>query len=162
MSEAREGLRDLLPALFSLAAGIAVFFLAGLGEGSLPLPARTGLILGWLLIAGGLALVVWAVAYLRWALLGGVEPHSDRLVTEGPFRLVRHPVYLGLALALLGVPVVTRSLSGLAAVLLLFLPAAMYRARLEDQALARKFGPQWQTYAARTRFLLPGRRLSTG
>lgn len=162
MSEAREGLRDLLPALLSLGAGIAVFFLAGIDEGSLPLPSRTGLVLGWLLVAGGMALVVWAVAHLRWALLGGVEPHSDRLVTEGPFHLVRHPIYLGLTLALLGVPLATRSLWGLAAALFLFLPSAIYRARLEDQALARKFGRQWQSYAARTRFLLPGRRLSTG
>lgn len=151
--------RDLLPALLHLAAVAAVLFVSGGSAGSLPAASAGARALGWSLIAAGVALVVWAGAHLRRGLLGGVEPRAPRLVTGGPFRRVRHPVYLGLITALAGVPVVLASGWGLAAFLLLFLPAAVYRARMEDRALALRFGREWAAWAERTGFLVPRRPL---
>jgi protein-S-isoprenylcysteine O-methyltransferase Ste14 len=69
--------------------------------------------------------------------------------------MVRHPVYLGMTIALLGAAISLRSWPGMVAVLLLFLPSEIYRAWLEERALSAKFGGEWLKYAARTSFILP-------
>ncbi len=84
-----------------------------------------------------------------------VEETRGILVTNGPYRFVRHPVYLGLTVAILGIPVSLESWAGLVAVFVLFLPTEIYRARLEDRALALKFGEEWESYAKKTGFILP-------
>jgi protein-S-isoprenylcysteine O-methyltransferase Ste14 len=99
--------------------------------------------------------VVWAAFHIREAIAGMVEPRLEVLVKDGPYRFVRHPVYLGTALALAGVTVVLRSWPALLCVALLFLPTELHRAKLEEQALAKKFGPEWETYARKTNFFLP-------
>lgn len=110
---------------------------------------------GLAIVAAGMALVVWAALHIRGGMVGEVEPVQERLVERGPYRLVRHPVYLGMTIALCGVPVAIRSWLGLIGVLLLFLPSEIYRARLEERALFRRFGSEWVEYATRTGFLLP-------
>lgn len=79
----------------------------------------------------------------------------DVLIKTGPYRFVRHPVYLGMTIALTGIPVAMRSCYGLIGVFLLFLPSEIYRAKLEEKALKGKFGSEWEAYAARTGFMLP-------
>jgi len=86
---------------------------------------------------------------------GIVEPRLEVLVKDGPYRFVRHPVYLGNGIALVGVTILLRSWLGLLAVFLLFLPTELHRAKLEEQALAKKYGAEWESYAKRTSFFLP-------
>lgn len=84
-------------------------------------------------------------------------PHkaATQLITSGPFRLSRNPIYLGNTLALLGAGIAFNSLwlvlaAFAAAVLVHFL--AILR---EERHLAAKFGKAWSDYAARTpRWLL--------
>ena len=47
------------------------------------------------------------------------------------------------------------SLWGMGLTLFGFIPAGIYRARLEEEALARRFGKEWDEYTARTFFFLP-------
>jgi protein-S-isoprenylcysteine O-methyltransferase Ste14 len=110
---------------------------------------------GFAIFGAGMALFALAVAYLKKAFLGDVEPVTDRLVTTGPYRFVRHPLYLGMLVAAFGVAVAFRSVWGLSITLAVFAPAGLWRARLEEQALARRFGEEWERYARRTRFVLP-------
>jgi protein-S-isoprenylcysteine O-methyltransferase Ste14 len=84
-----------------------------------------------------------------------VEPVTDKLITTGPYRLVRHLLYLGMFLATIGLAVAFRSLWGMLITLALFIPAGLWRARLEEEALARRFGAEWEDYAAMTYFILP-------
>ncbi len=74
---------------------------------------------------------------------------------SGPYRFVRHPVYLGMTVALAGVAISVRSWPGLIAVLGLFLPSEIYRAKLEEEALRKTHGAEWEAYADETGFLLP-------
>jgi protein-S-isoprenylcysteine O-methyltransferase Ste14 len=110
-----------------------------------------------MLIAGELVALISSVFLLASVLaLGtcfGILPEARGLVTRGPYRLVRHPVYLaelGVCAGLVVGAPTTWNLSA-AAVLL---AAQLVRMRLEERALEREF-PEYAAYAARTPRLLP-------
>lgn len=111
--------------------------------------------LGFAVLAGGMLLFIVCVISLKRAFLGDVEPATDRLVATGPYRWVRHPLYLSMILATIGLAVAFRSLCALVIILFIFMPAGLWRARLEEQALGRRFGQEWEDYAAKTFFILP-------
>jgi protein-S-isoprenylcysteine O-methyltransferase Ste14 len=111
--------------------------------------------LGFVVFAGGMLLFIVCVIYLKRAFLGDVEPVTDRLIATGPYRWVRHPLYLSMLLVTVGLAVALRSLLGLVIILFVFITAGLWRARLEEQALGRRFGQEWEDYAAKTFFILP-------
>ncbi|HEY7717382.1 MAG TPA: isoprenylcysteine carboxylmethyltransferase family protein [Pedococcus sp.] len=117
----------------------------------LPLPGARAW-LGVLLVAGGVALMAWAVATMRRARTTVVPwEEASRLVTEGPFRLSRNPIYLGDALAYVGVSVLIGSwwpLLVLPAVLLAMLRLVITR---EEEYLATRFGAAYAAYRSRVR-----------
>jgi protein-S-isoprenylcysteine O-methyltransferase Ste14 len=104
-------------------------------------------------LLGGM-LGAWTSKTLGSALVFGAEAH-ERLVTTGPFGIVRHPFYLSLALWAAGTGFALGSLSGTAALLLLYLAASAWRARLEDRVLAEAFPQDHAAWAARVRGFLP-------
>lgn len=71
----------------------------------LPIPVEVAKPLGIFIVFTEMSLAMWATVYLREAIVGEMEPRLKMLVKEGPCRFVRHPVYLGIAIALLGVTV---------------------------------------------------------
>jgi protein-S-isoprenylcysteine O-methyltransferase Ste14 len=83
----------------------------------------------------------------------GVLPEARGLVRRGPYRIVRHPVYLGEITALGGLALAAPSLAN-AAVLAAFVAAQLTRMRLEERALRAAF-PEYEHYAASTGRLLP-------
>lgn len=83
----------------------------------------------------------------------GVLPEARGLVTRGPYRLVRHPVYLGEIGACFGLALAAPSVLNLA-VLAVFAVSQAVRMRLEERALQAAF-PQYARYAASTPRLLP-------
>jgi protein-S-isoprenylcysteine O-methyltransferase Ste14 len=105
-------------------------------------------------LAGSLASNVMAIFTLSF--LGrslSVMPEARRLVTGGPYGLVRHPLYLCEIVGFLGIALQYRSA---AVVLLLALAVALQivRARWEESVLNRAF-PDYAAYRARTPFLMP-------
>jgi len=147
--------RGDLVALFHVLSWVAVISIGFAVAPRLPIPRDIARTLGAATFLPGMALFFWALAHLKRAFFGNVEPVTDRLVRSGPYRWVRHPIYLAMAMATLGLVLALRSPWGLAGVCLLFVPAGAYRARLEDKTLARKFGRAWEDYAEETAFLLP-------
>jgi protein-S-isoprenylcysteine O-methyltransferase Ste14 len=83
----------------------------------------------------------------------GVLPEARALVTGGPYRLVRHPVYLGEIGACTGLALAAPSPANTAALVGLIVAQAV-RMRLEEGALTAAF-PQYAEYAASTPRLLP-------
>lgn len=61
--------------------------------------------LAWVIVGAGLVLRLWATTFI-----GGRK--NRQLVTTGPYRIVRHPLYLGSALALVGVLLIAQRLLG--------------------------------------------------
>ncbi len=103
------------------------------------------------LALGAFALGVCGLLFLRRSL--SIIPEARRLVTGGPYRFVRHPLYAAEILAAIAL---TLARPGLWATLTLvpFVAVQMLRARFEEGLLARTF-PEYRPYAIRTRRLIP-------
>lgn len=108
--------------------------------------------LGQVIFLLGGFLLLFVTYYLRSGFFGEVEPNLDHLVTAGPYRWCRHPLYVSFMVIVLGIDLVFGSPFGVLATLLLVLPSVIYRARLEEKALADRFGEEWEAYKERTRF----------
>ena len=113
-------------------------------------------------VAGELVAVTFCVWLLVAALfLGrcfGILPEARGLVTAGPYRLVRHPVYLGEIGACSGLAIAAASPANML-VLAALVAGQAVRMRLEERALTDAF-PQYASYAARTPRLWPRFRLA--
>ncbi len=111
----------------------------------------------------GVALTVLGVAFSLWAIgtLGRhydlvLEVHQDHeLIRRGPYALVRHPVYTGLALHFAGVCLATGNALLIAGTLLVSLPAFYLRARAEEILLRERFGAEYEKYAQEVPMLVP-------
>jgi len=103
------------------------------------------------LALGAFALGVYGLLYLRRSL--SIIPEARRLVTRGPYRFIRHPLY---AAEILAACALVLARPGLWATLTLvpFIAVQMLRARFEEGLLTRIF-PEYRRYAAQTRRLIP-------
>ena len=111
----------------------------------------------------GLAIVLLGIVFSMWAALTlgrhfdmEVELHAGHdVVRTGPYALVRHPVYSGLALHLLGACLATGNLLLLAGTLLGAVPALYVRASVEERLLREHLGPSYDDYARSVGMLVP-------
>jgi protein-S-isoprenylcysteine O-methyltransferase Ste14 len=111
--------------------------------------------IGAFLTAGGLLFTVWARLHLGRNWSGSVTiKKGHELVMSGPYGLVRHPIYTGLLLALLGS---TLALGDWRAVLALTLAAgALWRKLwIEERWMRQQFGDAYQAYSQRVAALIP-------
>jgi protein-S-isoprenylcysteine O-methyltransferase Ste14 len=112
---------------------------------------------GWVgatLCAFGVAVAIWARACLgrNWGMPMTQKAHPE-LVTNGPYAYVRHPIYTGIILALLGSAI---GLSVLWAIPLLLIGGYFaYSASREEQLLLERFPEEYSAYARRSKRLIP-------
>jgi protein-S-isoprenylcysteine O-methyltransferase len=104
----------------------------------------------------GMALRLWAVATLGRFFRTSVFMLTDhRLVTSGPYRLLRHPSYTGALITMVGVGLAIGNwLSILVAFGCMFVAFAA-RIRVEERALAEQFGADFAAHKRRTWAVLP-------
>ncbi len=125
---------------------------------SLPLLASESSVPLWLvltadvLLLGGLAFTLWALLNLGRSL--SIVAQARQLVRSGPYAWVRHPVYTGELVAVLGIVLVAPSVAGVAAWVVL-IALQTYRTVHEERVLAEAF-PQYAEYRNSTPRLLPG------
>lgn len=146
---------EFLPSILNVMTGIVVLLVSFFVEIRIPLSTGTAKTFGLLLVFVGIGLVAWSAMHIKEAFFGVVAPKLNVLIKSGPYRFVRHPVYLGMTIAFAGVPIAFRNWPGLIGVFLLFLPSEVYRAKLEEKALKSRFGSEWEDYAAQSGFMLP-------
>jgi protein-S-isoprenylcysteine O-methyltransferase Ste14 len=104
-----------------------------------------------LVMAVGVGFSVWALMYLR--LNFSIIPESRELTLNGPYRIVRHPVYLGEVVSGVGLALALPSRFSVA-LLLTFVAAQLIRIHFEERLLAAEH-PEYAAYAARTKRLIP-------
>jgi protein-S-isoprenylcysteine O-methyltransferase Ste14 len=156
-TRARQRGSDRVPLVANLAAfGLylpSLLVFSGSSAGSTALLLASS---GSLLAVAGAALVLRSRAELgpAWSFV----PKADQgtgLVTTGPYRLVRHPIYLGLALLAMGQALAFGSWPALMIVLSGIVPTFAWRARAEEKLLSRTFGERYAIYRQRTKMIVP-------
>lgn len=108
--------------------------------------------IGYLLIIGGVAIAAWG--RWRFARAGtNVVPFSPStaLVTDGPFRFTRNPMYLGMMIVLAGWFFLTGSLGGLLVIPVFFWLIRTRFVLPEEDHMAEHFGEAYHTYKQRVR-----------
>lgn len=91
----------------------------------------------------------------QWAVAARlVEGH--KLITDGPFRLVRNPIYLGIYGMLIATGLAITRWEVLLAAMVLFALGTWMRVRSEERLLREAFGAQFDDYARRVSAMLPG------
>jgi protein-S-isoprenylcysteine O-methyltransferase Ste14 len=112
-------------------------------------PAR---IIGYGFGVFGIALSTWALLSLARAHTN-IMPHraADRLVTTGPYRIWRHPLYMSEALMLLGLAQLTGNVWYAITALLFVLALRTLAVEPEERHLEARFGAEYAAYHARTR-----------
>jgi protein-S-isoprenylcysteine O-methyltransferase Ste14 len=124
----------------------------------LPDTAATQLI-GVLITAAGVAVACWARYHLGTNWSGVVTlKEGHELIRTGPYRTIRHPIYTGILLAMLGTAVAQGSVGPLIGVAIAWL-SFYTKARREESFLIREFGPTFADHQSHTGMFLP--RLSS-
>ena len=105
--------------------------------------------------ATGLLFSVWARRHIGRNWSGSVTIKADHeLITTGPYRITRHPIYTGLLLAFAGNALVVGELRGLIAFAIAF--AALWRKlRLEERFMRDQFGQAYLDYSRRVSAIVP-------
>jgi methanethiol S-methyltransferase len=105
--------------------------------------------------AAGLALIAGAARIIDALELAGIRsPKGDQLAIRGPYRLVRHPLYLGWLLVVWGTPLMTGDRLTFAVLSSAYLLVAM---PWEERSMARTLGTDYERYRSIVRWrLIPG------
>jgi protein-S-isoprenylcysteine O-methyltransferase Ste14 len=148
-SDAKAKSRRILPRVAAYAGTFAPFLL-GFAPSSQVTP---GLVLAAVSIqAIGMAFVMYSLAILRRSF--GVAPQVRTLVRSGPYRFIRHPLYVGEFVTLTGAVLVVPSWQK---VVILVVTAAIqvYRA-IQEERLLSAHDPEYAEYMTETKRFVPG------
>jgi protein-S-isoprenylcysteine O-methyltransferase Ste14 len=111
-------------------------------------------LVGLIILVAGLGLAVWARIYLggNWG-MPMTQKAEPELVTTGPYRFVRHPIYSGLLLAIVGTALASNFywLIGLVVVGAYFI----YSATVEERIMTSAFPDVYPGYKEHTKMLIP-------
>ena len=135
---------------------VVLFRLVDVQNLSLQIAPKNGFVeaIGFIIFLAGLGLAVWARIYLgnNWG-MPMTQKRDPELVTGGPYRFIRHPIYTGILAATLGCAVAD-SLWWLAVFVIMalyFIPSAV----VEEKTMAKLFPNDYPAYKKRTKMLVP-------
>ncbi len=125
-------------------------------HGNLAIPLKT---IGLVVYLAGLLFTLWARRTLGkyWGISTSIDVKlldEHQIIQSGPYAYVRHPMYFGWWVAMLGLTL----LYPVWAIFLLFVFSVISfsgRARREETALAERFGGNWVEYKKQTKFIIP-------
>ena len=143
--------------LFVLVIPLGMWLLAGR-----PAPGGFGAVCFAVFGVIGIGLSLWSIVYMRLVGKGNpmdafdheLAPRTRVLMTEGPYRLCRNPMLLGVFVYYLGLLIWLRSWKA-AAVFVLFFLVMMKQVDSEEKRLERDFGEAYLAYKSVTKKLLP-------
>ena len=109
---------------------------------------------GLILTAAGIAFAIWARFYLgrNWGMPMSLKVDRE-LVSNGPYKYVRHPIYSGMLLAMIGSAFVAGP--WWLVVLVLFFVYFIYSANAEEKMLTKELPEAYPAYKKHTKMLIP-------
>jgi len=113
---------------------------------------------GLLLLMAGIWLRYWSFHHLgkQWAVHVDVGPGEERsLITNGPYRYIRHPIYAGAILEAVGIPLLFNSYGAFLLACMAFVPLEIHRAYYEERFLHKTFGKEYGAYRLHTWAFFP-------
>jgi protein-S-isoprenylcysteine O-methyltransferase Ste14 len=143
----------------TMAIALTLLFSPDLGIGWLSWPVvsetRVTNTLGVLLTYAGAAFAIWARVNLgrNWSARVTLK-HGHTLQRNGPYAIVRHPIYAGLFAAMLGSAIVFGQLRCFLGAVVAF-AAWLAKARLEEAFLMTRFGETYADYRREVKTLIP-------
>jgi protein-S-isoprenylcysteine O-methyltransferase Ste14 len=140
----------LLPVEWLLPPALIAFRVGEVEAGWLP-----GRVIGLAVGLAGVVLLVWASLQLgRFFMHEAAVREDHALIESGPYRFIRHPVYVGYLALLFG-----SGVASLNVCLLVLWPVALIgiliQAGSEEQLLLERFGRDYERYARRTGPMVP-------
>ena len=112
--------------------------------------------IGAAVATAGLAFSVWARVHLGKFWSGNVTlKPGHRLIRSGPYALVRHPIYTGILLAMLGTALALDQFRGVLA-LVIATQAFVRKLRIEEHWLTEELGSEYVQYRREVKALVPG------
>jgi protein-S-isoprenylcysteine O-methyltransferase Ste14 len=142
---AAKGLAPRVIAFLGCYVGIALLTLPTRSAGSPWLGVSAGLIFA------GTSFALYSLFWLGRSI--SIMPEGRKLVTSGPYSVVRHPLYLGEQLALVGVALLVTSPWAIALLVLQFC-CQLYRMNYEEGVLSKAF-PEYVAYMLQTDRIIP-------
>ncbi len=111
---------------------------------------------GLLITASAFAVRAAAVRALgrMWSVHIEIRKEHE-LVKDGPFRWIRHPIYLGAILELVGAIIFLNASYTAIAFVVFFVPSLIARIRLEERAMITQFGDAYRDYIRTTPAVIP-------
>jgi protein-S-isoprenylcysteine O-methyltransferase Ste14 len=141
----------------SIAAGLILGFRAEHVDSAVIAGGWAPVVVGTAILIAGAGFRVWAIVALgRFFTVTVTIQEDHRVVDTGPYRLLRHPSYTGLLVALVGLGIALDNWLSLLALTALPLVGVLLRIRAEEAALSDALGERYASYASRTDRLIPG------
>ena len=115
-----------------------------------------------ILAAVGIALSIWSIVYMKNVGKGNpmdafnheVAPRTSNLMTDGPYRICRNPMLLGVFIYYLGLLILLWSWKALI-VYVIYVAIMMVQVRQEEKRLLQDFGEEYREYCSKTKKLIP-------
>jgi protein-S-isoprenylcysteine O-methyltransferase Ste14 len=147
-------------ALWGLALEVAAFIVVLLFHRKSAGPAEAPLLAAAMLLAPAAAAVfISATTHLgRHMRIQAVVSEAHELVTTGPYRVVRHPIYASIFMLLLSNICLFARLWVAPFAVMLYILGTEIRVHVEDGLLASRFGQRFDAYKARVSAYIPGVR----
>lgn len=150
----RSKLDLILIQIFSLAVVILAPFSDGRSIGVLNVENIVRYI-GLLITIPGFVLMQAGEKYLAKQFSIEVTLQIDhKLIQSGPYKVIRHPRYLGILVFFTGISLTFRSLLGIMLVMVLA-AVLVWRVFAEEKMMHQEFGKEWEAYRAKTWRLIP-------
>jgi protein-S-isoprenylcysteine O-methyltransferase Ste14 len=157
-SETKNGEREKLYNFIAIAVGLTIAgFLSGKSAFFFPWGRSIAVFwVGFAIMLLSLFLRIWAIATLGSSFRTTVETHQNqKVVRQGPYRVIRHPSYTGLLFTCLGYGIAVQNWLSLIFAVGLPLAALLYRIHIEEAEMVSSLGSDYSEYQKETNKLIP-------
>ena len=121
-------------------------------------------VLGLVIFLGSFLIRWWSMKSLKneWTIhLNDSKNKNPVLIRTGPYKYIRHPIYLTAILDLIGLAFISNFYFGIIIIALINVPLFVWRSLYEEKINMKKFGEEYTLYKKETSFMIPWKLLNT-